>query len=99
MLLFRTTQNNTGGTYKGPKVILIKASDYKEANNIFLSHPDVYLNGPDCACCGNRWEEFTRYDDALDYPVSFIEVDDIEWEKAVFMDGFNKFKDCWYKYL
>lgn len=57
-MFYHYRQNNSGGTYFGPRHIIIEATSIKEANKKFWSLPYVYRDGGgDCTCCGSRWYE------------------------------------------
>ena len=59
MPLFQFRQSNSGGVYVGPKVVVIKADDAAQANDIAQNSDHIYFNGVDkgidCDCCGDRW--------------------------------------------
>ena len=79
MPLFQFRQNNSGGQYMGPKLVVVKADDADQANQIAQDQGPVYFDGVadgiDCDCCGDRW-----------YPVHDFNADDI-W--GVNMDNPN----------
>jgi hypothetical protein len=62
-MFYTFSQNNSGGSFKGPEYVIVEADSASEANYIAQIHPDspVYFNGcsigDDCKCCGDRWSE------------------------------------------
>ena len=52
-------QNNSGGQYIGPKVVIVQAENETKANGLATGIGPVYFdgvaNGIDCDCCGDRW--------------------------------------------
>jgi hypothetical protein len=46
-------QNNSGGSYFGPKNVLIAAETEEEAREILEEQPDY--TSQSCECCGARW--------------------------------------------
>lgn len=58
MAFYTFRQNNSGGSFYGPRYVIVEAGSADEANRIAEDH-DVYFNGcmtgMDCSCCGDRW--------------------------------------------
>ena len=55
-------QNNSGGGFEKPAInVVVKASNFKEANAIFETIENCYFDGcrrkMDCSCCGDRWSD------------------------------------------
>lgn len=69
MGFYTFVQNNTGGSFKGFRNLIIQAFSADEANMIATEY-GVYFNGcatgEDCLCCGDRW-----------YPVTELDRDDV----------------------
>lgn len=63
MSFFTFKQNNSGGTWKGPLVVIVEANNADAANTI-AERFGVYFDGCDakldCRCCGDRW--YRAYD-------------------------------------
>ena len=59
MPLFQFRQNNSGGRWIGPKVVVVRAPSAGQANQIAQDQGPVYFHGVakgiDCDCCGDRW--------------------------------------------
>lgn len=53
------TQNNPGGVYKGPAMIVVVSADTAYQANDKVEDVGVYFDGvatySDCECCGDRW--------------------------------------------
>lgn len=51
-------QNNSGGFFKGPSIVIVEADSHEEADEIAQEN-GVYFDGVDkgidCECCGDRW--------------------------------------------
>lgn len=70
---FEFHQNNSGGSFYGPYLIVVEAADSDEANLIACEN-GVYFDGVsndmDCPCCGDRWHPC--YDgDGEDQPLDY----------------------------
>lgn len=58
MALYHFNQNNSGGTFVGPRMIVVDAPDAATADAIATKHGvyfDGVRSGRDCECCGPRW--------------------------------------------
>lgn len=55
---FEYSQNNSGGSFKGPAhTVLVQAPDADRANRIAKDN-GLYFDGDGgCSCCGNRWSD------------------------------------------
>ena len=57
-MYYTFNQNNSGGSWRGPQYVIIKADSAAEANEN-AEWNGVYFNGCnleiDCECCGDRW--------------------------------------------
>lgn len=78
MKWFSFSQNNSGGSFDGPREVMVEASSASQANNIAESY-GVYFegcnDGIDCPCCGDRWSivyESSATDEPL-YPLGVSE--------------------------
>lgn len=53
-------QNNSGGSWSGPRYVIVQATSARFANIIAQDH-GVYFDGveqgQDCDCCGDRWSQ------------------------------------------
>jgi hypothetical protein len=97
---FEFHQNNSGGSWHGPKGLVVEAADHFEANTIAKQH-GVYFDGVaagyDCACCGDRWYPADAGDKGNISPTYYGEylVDGSkEWYypvKVVYKDGKERF--------
>lgn len=56
-MIFRFSQNNSGGYYLGPEFVLVIADTEDEAYGI-ASKRDVDVDAPWCRCCGRRWSSY-----------------------------------------
>lgn len=72
MKYFLWGQNNSGGCFEGPPVIIVEAEN-QEAAEVVAEQYGVYYDGVsegrDCSCCGDRWyspEEYETLAEALD---------------------------------
>lgn len=58
-MFYNYDQNNSGGSYSGPKYIVVEADSPQQADKIAESKTPVYFDGcdsgQDCSCCGDRW--------------------------------------------
>lgn len=58
-MFYEFRQNNTGGSFVGPVLVIVEASSPAEANEIAQEKSSVYFDGIDqgydCECCGDRW--------------------------------------------
>lgn len=54
-------QNNPGGVYKGPAMIVMVNAETASQANDKAEDVGVYFDGvathDDCACCGDRWDK------------------------------------------
>lgn len=70
-MFYHYHQNNSGGSYCGPKVVCVEADNDAEANRIAVESGEIYFNGvrkgADCPCCGDRWHPVDE-DDASEGP-------------------------------
>lgn len=66
-------QNNSGGTFTGPAIIVfIQAYSEEEANRKAMAE-GLYFDGDgDCPCCGNRWSDWN--DKGFDEPMIYGET-------------------------
>lgn len=66
MRWFQYRQNNSGGVFIGPIVVLVQAQNAAEANFRATHYGPVYFDGVedgrDCECCGDRWSEAYDYE-------------------------------------
>lgn len=57
-MFYRFGQNNPGGFFDGPQVLIVEASSSQEAEEL-ATEAGVYFDGVasgrDCECCGDRW--------------------------------------------
>lgn len=57
-MYYTYAQNNTGGFWRGPQYVIIKADSAADANEK-AEWNGIYFNGVnlelDCECCGDRW--------------------------------------------
>lgn len=71
MKFYSYIQNNSGGGYVGPHVLIVEARNAAEANLVAQTH-GVYFDGCyrglDCDCCGDRWHEQWFDEDGFDEP-------------------------------
>lgn len=65
-------QNNSGGYFKGPAYVIIKAGEFNNIDEIAseLLNVDIYFGGfVDCPCCGDRWSKFNEsWEEITDTP-------------------------------
>lgn len=70
---FEFHQNNSGGFFSGPALIIVEAESAEEANDIAEQDGEVYFGGVslgrDCECCGDRWHPC--YGEGSDQPESY----------------------------
>lgn len=63
-------QNNSGGYFEGPTMVIIEAHSADEANEIAEERAGIYFDGValgrDCWCCGDRWYRVHHGEDVLD---------------------------------
>lgn len=87
---FCYTQNNSGGSFRGPaKYVIVEAASAKAADTIALDH-EVYFdgssNGTDCNCCGDRWDS-AEYQDGSDVPSIYgtplNELNPTDWKHSI----------------
>ena len=56
-------QNNSGGFFTSPQLVVVYAENAEEANELAERH-GVYFDGcetgTDCSCCGDRWNSQDR---------------------------------------
>lgn len=66
MAFYTYKQNNSGGFFSGPEVVIVEADSAAEADNIAQDN-GVYFHGVslglDCSCCGNRWTSQVDWDE------------------------------------
>lgn len=76
MAFYHFSQNNSGGSFSGPRHVVIEAKNASEANYI-AEQNDIYFDGCksgiDCPCCGDRWSEQWSDDDSNDQPCVYDE--------------------------
>lgn len=57
-MFYRFSQNNSGGFFVGPQVLIVEAASTEEAEARAVA-AGVYFDGVaaerDCECCGDRW--------------------------------------------
>lgn len=57
-MFYNYHQNNSGGFFKGPAIVIVEADSHEEADEIAQEN-GVYFDGVskgiDCECCGSRW--------------------------------------------
>lgn len=57
-MYYTYTQNNSGGIWRGPEFVIIKADSAADANEKAECN-GIYFDGVaqelDCECCGDRW--------------------------------------------
>lgn len=57
-MFFSFWQNNVGGVWQGPELVVVEAESADQANLIAEDY-GIYFGGVaegrDCRCCGNRW--------------------------------------------
>ena len=81
MSYYQFTQNNSGGEYKGPFIVIIEANDVEDADYFAIKKTNecVYFGGVskglDCGCCGNRWDRASDYS-----KLEAIDLESIETE-------------------
>jgi hypothetical protein len=70
-MFYEFRQNNSGGSFVGPVLVIVEATSPAEANEIAQEKADVYFDGCardlDCDCCGDRW--YPLWDEAEGSPV------------------------------
>lgn len=78
---FEFHQNNSGGFFSGPALVIVEADSAEEANQIAEDSGEVYFDGcaqddegndigRDCSCCGPRWSRCWA-DEGTDTPMSY----------------------------
>lgn len=81
-------QNNSGGYYVGPVVVVVRANTAAEANQKAMEH-ELYFDGNgDCPCCGRRWDNALE-DDGCEEPYIYdckIKVPDLEAKYDSFIE-------------
>ena len=77
MKYYTFQQKNSGGYFRGPERIIIKAENAEIANEIAVEQAGIYfdgvLKGEDCGCCGNRWNRAIETFDASEVPSQYGE--------------------------
>ena len=64
MPFYMFDQNNSGGSYGGPAIILIVEADNADEANVIAEAHGVYFDDDydiDCDCCGTRWYRVSEY--------------------------------------
>jgi hypothetical protein len=86
-MFFSFNQNNSGGSFIGPHVVIVEAETADEANEIAVAKAGVYFDGAgDCECCGRRWSE--TWDDGADVPSNYGDpVEASEFVQIIYADG------------
>lgn len=93
MPFFTFRQNNSGGHFRGPQIVIIEAKDESHALQIAETSTEIYFDGCekqlDCDCCGDRW---SRYCDQSETPEVYGESI-LQTEKSgivYYLDGTEK---------
>lgn len=85
MMYYTFNQNNSGGFWKGPQYVIVKANSADEANEKAESF-GLYFDGVrqevDCECCGDRWCEVWE-DDGTEEPTIFGSTDIAEYNYEI----------------
>lgn len=79
-MFYTYNQNNSGGSFSGPRTIIIEAQSHVQANTFAEDRTEIYFDGcdfgRDCSCCGDRWYRASDYDasEKLKYNYADIEL-------------------------
>lgn len=65
-MFYTFSQNNSGGVWNGPRLVIVEADSPDEANERAQTYAGVYFygceQGWDCPCCGDRWYPVESYE-------------------------------------
>ena len=100
---FTFRQNNSHGSYYGPKFVIVNAPNAEAANEFAEKHTDVYFDyeyESDCECCGMRWyPQYSEFEGDESPSISYDGeelVDHSEWLGLERVD--NSSKETWALY-
>lgn len=100
MKWYHFRQNNSGGSFLGPKNVLVQAPSASTANALAQDY-GVYFDGCeaglDCECCGDRWDRVYSDSDCTDSPCVYGQpVGPSDNVMLVYLDGRVEggFKSC-----
>jgi hypothetical protein len=101
MKFYTFIQNNSGGHFIGPRIVIIRANSMDEALSKAEVETDIYFDGCskgiDCSCCGDRWSEYCQESDEPSYYGSNLSIEDYENMKTYDFGKISSAPDSWHK--